>query len=290
MTLDATKTSEEIVEELERTKWKRVGKELLKDWRLYLLLLPLLIFMFMFKYLPIKGVLQAFKFNDEGITVMNDSWFGLMYVKQLFQNNDFWRALRNTFVNSMYGLVFGFPIPIFLALLFSEEKFDINSIIKKPLVVSENLETLELLKEFKENKEYVHMALAVDEFGSVEGLITLNDLLEGIVGDIPGIDETDDPMATQRLDGTWLIDGRFQIDKFKELFDYEKEFPYEKEDQYTTIAGFILSLSGKIPDEKEIYDWDRFHFEILDIDGHQIDKILVTDLGPQEEETEEVEE
>ena len=87
-----------------------------------------------------------------------------------------------------------------LALLFSEEKFDINSIIKKPLVVSENLETLELLKEFKENKEYVHMALAVDEFGSVEGLITLNDLLEGIVGDIPGIDETDDPMATQRLD------------------------------------------------------------------------------------------
>ena len=161
-----------------------------------------------------------------------------------------------------------------LALLFSEEKFDINSIIKKPLVVSENLETLELLKEFKENKEYVHMALAVDEFGSVEGLITLNDLLEGIVGDIPGIDETDDPMATQRLDGTWLIDGRFQIDKFKELFDYEKEFPYEKEDQYTTIAGFILSLSGKIPDEKEIYDWDRFHFEILDIDGHQIDKFL----------------
>lgn len=122
MTLDATKTSEEIVEELERTKWKRVGKELLKDWRLYLLLLPLLIFMFMFKYLPIKGVLQAFKFNDEGITVMNDSWFGLMYVKQLFQNNDFWRALRNTFVNSMYGLVFGFPIPIFLALLFSEIK------------------------------------------------------------------------------------------------------------------------------------------------------------------------
>ena len=97
-------------------------------------------------------------------------------------------------------------------------------------------------------------------------------------------------MATQRLDGTWLIDGRFQIDKFKELFDYEKEFPYEKEDQYTTIAGFILSLSGKIPDEKEIYDWDRFHFEILDIDGHQIDKILVTDLGPQEEEEKETEE
>ncbi len=122
MSLDATKASEEILEELERTKWKRVGKELLKDWRLYVLLVPLLVFMFMFKYLPIRGVLQAFKINEENVTVMNDSWYGLIYVKQLFQNNDFWRALRNTFVNSMYGLVFGFPIPIFLALLFSEIK------------------------------------------------------------------------------------------------------------------------------------------------------------------------
>lgn len=173
-----------------------------------------------------------------------------------------------------------------LSCLFKDEPFDINTIIKKPLVVSENLETLELVKEFKENQEYVHMALAVDEFGSVEGLITLNDLLEGIVGDIPGIDENDDPMATKRSDGTWLIDGRFQIDNFKELFDYDKEFPDEKEDQYTTIAGFILSLSGKIPDENEEYAWDRFKFEILDIDGHQIDKILVTDLGPQEEKSE----
>lgn len=122
MAYTAAKTSEEILDELERTKWKRVGKELLKDWRLYVLLLPLLFFMFLFKYLPITGVLQAFKFNDNGVTVMYDSWFGLTYVKQLFQNADFWKAFRNTFVNSMYGLVFGFPIPIFLALLFSEIK------------------------------------------------------------------------------------------------------------------------------------------------------------------------
>lgn len=120
----ATKTSEQIVDELDRTKWKRIGKELLKDWRLYALLVPLLIFMFMFKYLPIKGVLQAFKYNNSDTDVMQDSWFGLTYVKQLFQDQVFWRAFRNTFVNSMYGLVFGFPIPIFLALLFSEIKSD----------------------------------------------------------------------------------------------------------------------------------------------------------------------
>ena len=177
-----------------------------------------------------------------------------------------------------------------LSMMFIEdEEFDIHKIIKEPLVISEHLETLELLKEFKENQEYVHMSLVVDEFGSVEGLITLNDLLEGIVGDIPGIDEEDDPEAIKRDDGTWLIDGRYPIDKFKELFDFKDSLPDEEEDNYTTLAGFILSISGTIPNEKDKYECDRFIFEIIDIDGHQIDKVLVTDLGPQEEETEEEE-
>ncbi len=170
-----------------------------------------------------------------------------------------------------------------LSAMFTEEKFDVHKIVKEPLVVSEHLETLELLKEFKENQEYVHMSLVVDEFGSVEGLITLNDLLEGIVGDIPGIDEEDEPQAIERKDGTWLIDGRYPIDKFKELFDFKDSLPDEEEDGYTTLAGFILSISGTIPDEEDKYECGRFIFEIIDIDGHQIDKVLVTDLGPQEE-------
>ena len=166
-----------------------------------------------------------------------------------------------------------------LTVLFKEEDLEIEDIIKDPLVVPENLEALELVKQFKENKEYVHMSLVVDEFGSLTGLITLNDLLEGIVGDIPGIDETDDPIAIKRNDDSWLIDGRYQIDRFKELFDFDGEFPDEKEDNFTTIAGFILSYCGKIPTDGETFKWDRFCFEIMDMDGHQIDKILVTDLG-----------
>lgn len=169
-----------------------------------------------------------------------------------------------------------------LSVMFSDEEFDVHKIVKEPLVVSEHLETLELLKEFKENQEYVHMSLVVDEFGSVEGLITLNDLLEGIVGDIPGIDEEAEPQAIQRDDGTWLIDGRYPIDRFKELFDFKDTLPDEEEDNYTTLAGFILSLSGTIPDEEDKYECGRFIFEIIDIDGHQIDKVLVTDLGPEE--------
>lgn len=169
-----------------------------------------------------------------------------------------------------------------LSAMFSGDEFDVHKIVKEPLVVSEHLETLELLKEFKENQGYVHMCLVVDEFGSVEGLITLNDLLEGIVGDIPGIDEEDEPKAIERDDGTWLIDGRYPIDRFKELFDFKDNLPDEEEDGYTTLAGFILSISGTIPDEEEKYECGRFIFEIVDIDGHQIDKVLVTDLGPQE--------
>ena len=163
-----------------------------------------------------------------------------------------------------------------LSAMFNDDKFDIEKIVKEPLVVSEHLETLELLKEFKENQEYVHMSLVVDEFGSVEGLITLNDLLEGIVGDIPGIDEEAEPQAIQRKDGTWLIDGRYPIDRFKELFNIKDQLPDEEEDNFTTLAGFILSLSGKIPDEEDKYECGRFTFEIIDIDGHQIDKVLVS--------------
>ena len=162
-----------------------------------------------------------------------------------------------------------------LSAMFSEDKLDIEKIVKEPLVVSEHLETLELVKEFKENQSYVHMALVVDEFGSVEGLITLNDLLEGIVGDIPGIDEEEEPKAVQRDDGTWLIDGRYPINKFKEIFNIKENLPDEEENNYTTLAGFILSLSGKIPNEKDKYECGNFIFEIVDIDGHQIDKILV---------------
>lgn len=125
---DNLRSTEEILEELERTKWKRVGANLLKDWRLYVLLIPLMTFMLLFRYLPISGILQGFKRESSLGNILESDWQGLAHLKKMF-NMDiesygpyFWRAFRNTFVNSMYGLFFGFPIPIFLALLFSEVK------------------------------------------------------------------------------------------------------------------------------------------------------------------------
>jgi putative aldouronate transport system permease protein len=115
---------ESVLDELERTKWQRVGKTLLKDWRLYTLLIPLLVFMIFFKYLPMTGILQSFKlYVGGGTSIWESDWTGVYYVSTLFKDIQFWTAFRNTFVNSMYGLVFGFPIPIVLALLFNEIKF-----------------------------------------------------------------------------------------------------------------------------------------------------------------------
>ena len=162
-----------------------------------------------------------------------------------------------------------------LSEIFAGKDVNIRESVKSPLVVPENMLSMDLLKEFKENREYVHMVLVVDEFGSVVGLITLNDLLEGIVGDIPGIDEEDDPKAIERKDHSWLIDGRFSIEDFKDLFEIEEDMPNEVEDGYTTIAGFILSHAGKIPETGEIFTEGKFTFEIIDMDSNHIDKILV---------------
>ncbi|MBF4468429.1 MAG: HlyC/CorC family transporter [Methanobrevibacter arboriphilus] len=160
-----------------------------------------------------------------------------------------------------------------LSSIFKEENLNIKNYLKKPLIVPENLPSLDILKLFKENLEYVHIAIVVDEYGSVEGLITLNDILEGIVGDIPGIDEMDEPNAIERKDGSWLIDSGYSIDRFKELFEIEDL--NEEEGNFTTLAGFILSYLNKIPETGEEFSWKNFDFEIVDMDGHHIDKILV---------------
>ncbi len=114
-----------VVNEVERTKWKRVALNLAKDWRLYVLLIPMLAFLVCFKYIPIGGILTGFKWGSDSDPLYNSQWCGFKWLETIFFGDTapvFWRSFRNTFVNSMYGLCIGFPIPIFLALLFSEVK------------------------------------------------------------------------------------------------------------------------------------------------------------------------
>lgn len=118
-------TDQHVIDEVERTKWKTALLTLAKDWRLYVLLVPMLVFLVLFKYLPISGILTGFKWGEDADALYNSQWCGFYWMEKIFVGNQshiFWRAFRNTFVNSMYGLLFGFPLPIFLALLFSEIK------------------------------------------------------------------------------------------------------------------------------------------------------------------------
>ncbi len=115
-----------VVDQVERDRWKIIGHKLIKDWRLYVLLVPMLVFLILYKYKPIVGILEGFRWGT-GTDLRVDQWAGFKWGALLFDTSSsysawFWRSFRNTFVNSMYGLFFGFPIPIFLALLFSEIK------------------------------------------------------------------------------------------------------------------------------------------------------------------------
>jgi putative hemolysin len=125
------------------------------------------------------------------------------------------------------------------------------------------------LEIFKEgNKEFL---LVIDEYGGVTGLLTINDVLEEIVGDI----EIGEPRVTQRQDGSWLLDGMLDIDEFKEIFSL-KELPNEGD--YETLAGFVMSTMGRIPRAADQFEWEGLRFEVVDMDARRIDKVLVTTL------------
>lgn len=146
-----------------------------------------------------------------------------------------------------------------------------REIMKTPLFVPENISPYQLLEKFKETK--MHTSFVVDEYGTLLGLVTLNDILEAIVGDIPQQDEQDYEVV-QREDGSFLVDAQIPFYEFLSRFE-KAEWMNEGEHEFDTLAGFILHSLEHIPVTGEHFDWKGFTFEIVDMDGHRIDKILV---------------
>ncbi len=132
------------------------------------------------------------------------------------------------------------------------------------------LKALELLKQ-----SGVHLALVIDEYGGVRGVVTLFDILKAIVGEIalnPG--ETSEPQIIRRADGSWLLDGRLRVDELKELLKVE-ELPDEARVGYQTLGGLMMSQFGHIPVSGQAFDWQNLRFEVIDMDGRRVDKVLV---------------
>jgi len=158
---------------------------------------------------------------------------------------------------------------------FANQTIDLRTLLHPPLFIPENISVLKALELFKQ--QGIHLALVTDEYGGIQGMITLNDVLEAIVGTIHSADEPAEPEAKLRDDGSWLVDGLLSIDEFKEIFDI-KELPERELDNYQTVGGLIVSWLDSIPIAGQSFEWENFRFEILDMDGRRVDKVLVIPL------------
>jgi putative hemolysin len=146
--------------------------------------------------------------------------------------------------------------------------FNLNSIINEILVVPDSIYSIELFEKFRNHK--TNIALIVDEYGGTQGLITLHDLIENIVGDIPEKFETLEPEIFERKDKSLLVDGSIEIRKLSELLHVE----FTMED-YTTLGGFLMKRLGKIPRTGDVVNYASYKFEVMDMDGKRVDKVLI---------------
>ncbi|MBP2298920.1 hemolysin family protein [Azospirillum picis] len=153
--------------------------------------------------------------------------------------------------------------------------FDLKSAMTKPLVVHDGTPVFRLLDLFKQAS--VHMAVVVDEYGSVEGLVTMTDILEAIAGELPDSTQEGDSAAVQREDGSWLVDGMTPVEEVEALVGVKN---MKGDGDFHTIAGFLLDHFGHVPTAAEHFNWNGIRFEVVDMDGRRIDKVLIQ-LNPE---------
>jgi putative hemolysin len=155
---------------------------------------------------------------------------------------------------------------------------DLRSLAQEPLFLMEHRLALEALEEFRRSSR--SLGLVVDEYGNTVGLITLHDLLEALVGEI-GTDgaQKQDLSVVKRDDGSWLLDGMLPVDEFVHVLDL-RDLPQDSRD-YATLGGFVMARLGRIPSSGDHFTWSEFRFEVMDMDGHRVDKVLVSALPPQ---------
>lgn len=153
------------------------------------------------------------------------------------------------------------------------KKPDLTDALLKPLYVPQSMPGLRLLEVFKQTRR--HIALVIDEYGGVQGIVTLIDVLEALVGDIPTAEGPRDEMIVKRQDGSWLLDGLVPVGRFKEIFKL-KTLPGEGRNYFHTLGGFVMMHLGRIPSVADRFEWDGYTFEVVDMDGNRVDKVLVT--------------
>ena len=153
---------------------------------------------------------------------------------------------------------------------------DLREVARQPLYVGEGTQALRLLELFRSSG--LHMALVVDEYGALEGLVTPTDILTSIAGELPELGAEAEPGAVLREDGSWLMDGSLPIDRAADILGLKGPAPGD----YATLAGLVLREMGHIPEAGECVDAHGWRFEVVDMDGRRIDKLLVRQPAPAE--------
>jgi putative hemolysin len=149
--------------------------------------------------------------------------------------------------------------------------FDIKKRMRPPIFVPKQMPTLKVLELFKQSGMYI--AIVIDEYGSIIGLVSLNDILEAIIGNLSPVDKKKEPQVTRRDDGSWLMDGMLPIERFKEIVETDR---LPDEEKYQTLGGFIMAQTGCVPQPGHRFTWENLRIEVLDMDHNRIDKVLVS--------------
>jgi magnesium and cobalt exporter, CNNM family len=165
-----------------------------------------------------------------------------------------------------------------LAQYVAGQQLDLKGALRPPLFAPETMRAMKMLESFKVSAR--HIALVIDEYGGVQGLVTHHNVLEAIVGDIALVTNPAERQAVQREDGSWLIDGMLTLDEFKPIFQLT-QLPGEEQGDYHTMGGFVMSQIGRIPVEGDHFEIGGLRFEVVDMDERRVDKLLVARVGPE---------
>jgi putative hemolysin len=160
----------------------------------------------------------------------------------------------------------------------SLQAIDIAAAIEPLLYVPESVSAIDLLEQLKKHR--AELAMVVDEYGDIQGMITLTDVMGALVGEVPTGEDHDEGDGVQRDDGSWLMDGGMILDRFRYLTGTQFGFPDEDAAAYHTLAGFVLYQLGYIPKVGERLEWNGWRFEVVDMDGNRIDRLLVEPGDP----------
>jgi len=149
----------------------------------------------------------------------------------------------------------------------------LKNLLLPPLIIPTTLTVIQLLEQFKKTGK--HIAIVTDEFGAVQGLVTLIDVLEAIVGDLPEQGKLNQPETKRREDGSWLIDATLSTAQLKGMLNLDVALPHEEAAEYQTVGGFVVTQLGRIPSAGDFFEWAGWRFEVMDMDRRRVDKVLV---------------